>query len=294
MATSDRKIRRRVRTAYLVSTVSIALVLFLLGAVGYLILNARKASDRLRENLTVSVWLADGLDDAGVAGLRGEIEAMPSVKQVVHTTKEQAAESFRQTIGDDFEQFLDENPLPASLEVTLHAAWSNPDSVRAFDAAISAHEAVDEVLYQEALIGQITDNIRRFNLIILFFGGTLLLISLILINNTIRMTIFARRFLINTMKLVGATRGFILRPFLWRAVAQGVWAAAMAAAMIAAVVWALSSGIPEAGFISLSDPEPLAWIAGALLAAGILISLLFTWRAVAKYIRISTNKLHIY
>lgn len=294
MATSEKKIKRRVRTAYLVSTVSIALVLFLLGAVGYLILNARKASDRLRENLTVSVWLRGGLEEEAVAALRGEIEAMPSVKQLVYTTREQAAESFRETIGDDFERFLEENPLPASLEVTLHAGWSNPDSVRAFDAAVSRHDAVDEVLYQEALIGQITDNIRKFNLVILFFGGTLLLISLILINNTIRMTIFSRRFLINTMKLVGATRGFILRPFLWRAVVQGVWAAVGAAAMIAAVVYALASGIPEAGFISLSDPEPLAWILGALLVAGILISLGFTWRAVSKYINLSTNKLHIY
>lgn len=292
MATNEKNIKRRVRNAYVVSTVSIALVLFLLGAVGYLILNARKASDRLKENLTVSVWLHDGLESADVTRLRTQIEALPGVRECVYTSKEQAAGSFREYIGDDFERFLDENPLPASFEVTLHAAWSNPDSVRMFDADLSQWAEVDDVLYQEAIIGQITDNIRKFNLVILFFGGTLLLISLILINNTIRMTIFSKRFLINTMKLVGATRGFILRPFLWRSVAQGVFAALLAAVLIGAVIYALRSGIPEAGFIS--DWQPLAWIFGGLLALGIGISLLFTWRAVGKYVRLNTQKLHIY
>jgi cell division transport system permease protein len=292
MATNEKKIRQRVRSAYVVSTVSIALVLFLLGAVGYLILNARLASDRLRENLSVSVWLRDGLENADVARLRTRIGTLPAVKETIYISKEQAAESFRESIDDEFERFLDENPLPASFEVTLHADRSNPDSVRVFEAAVSKWEEVDEVLYPEAIIGQISDNIRRFNLVILFFGGTLLLISLILINNTIRMTIFSKRFLINTMKLVGATRGFILRPFLWRSVAQGVFAALLAAALICAVIYALRAGIPEAGFIS--DWRPLAWIFGGLLAAGVLISLLFTWRAVGKYVRLSTQKIHIY
>jgi cell division transport system permease protein len=292
MATNEKKIRRRVRNAYVVSTVSIALVLFLSGAVGYLILNARKASDRLKENLTISVWLHDGLESADAARLQQEIGALAAVKQIAYTAKEQAARSFFESSGEDFERFLEENPLPASLEITLHAGWSNPDSVRAFDDAVSQWEEVDEVLYQQTIIEQITENIRRFNLVILFFGGALLLISLILINNTIRMTIFSKRFLINTMKLVGATRGFILRPFLWRSVGQGVFAALLASGLIGGEVYALNTGIPEAGFIA--DWRPLAALFGVLLAGGVLISLLFTWRAVGKYIRLNTQKLHIY
>ena len=292
MSTNEKKIKRRVRNAYLISTVSIALVLFLLGAVGYLILNARKASVRLQENMTVSVWLKDDPGNTDTAALQGRILGLPGVKNAAYTSKEEAARAFTEYSGMDFERFLEENPLPASFEVTLEAAHSNPDSVRRFERTVMEWTQVDEVLYQEEIIAQVAENIRKFNLVLLFFGGTLLLISLILIRNTIRMTIFARRSIIATMKLVGATRGFILRPFLWRAVGQGCLAAGIAAGLICGVVYALQKGLPEAGFFA--DPRRMGMIFGAILVAGVLISFLFTYGAVSKYVKLNTRKMHIY
>ena len=289
---NEKKIKRRVRNAYLISTVSIALVLFLLGSVGYLILNAREASDQLKENMTVSVWLKDTEEPLDLSRLKDRLETLPAVKEALYTSKADAAQAFKEIMKTDFENFLDENPLPASFEVTLNAEYSNPDSVKVFDAQISKWVEVEDVLYQEAIIAQVADSVKKFNLILLFFGGTLLLISLILINNTIRMAIFSKRSIINTMKLVGATRGFILKPFLWKAVAQGVYAALIAGIMIGAVVYGLLTGIPEAGFIH--DLERLGMVFGAILILGILISLVFTYGAVNKYIRLNTSQMYIY
>lgn len=292
MATSEKRIKRRVRNAYLISTVSIALVLFLLGSVGYLILNARDASDQLKENMTVSVWLKDGLENTDIRTLQGRIQGMSGVKSVTYTSKEEAAKAFTAFSGMNFEGFLDENPLPASFEVTLEADSSHPDSVRMFDKAVSEWEQVDDVLYQESIIEQVTDNIRKFNIVLVFFGGTLLLISLILIRNTIRMAIFSKRSIINTMKLVGATRGFILRPFLWKSIGQGFLAAVIAIGLICVVVYGLRTGLPEAGFFA--DLLRLGGLFGAIAGVGILISLLFTYGAVNKYVKLNTQKMHIY
>lgn len=292
MATNEKKIKRRIRNAYMVSTVSIALVLFLLGAVGYLILNAREASDQLKENMTLSVLLKDELQKADLKTMEKSLKAMPAVKEVAFISKDDAAKEFKEYIGNDFVGFLEGNPLPASFEVTLNAEYSQSDSVKILDTQISQLEGVEDVLYQAAIIEQVTSNIHKFNLILIFFGGTLLLISLILINNTIRMTIFSKRSIINTMKLVGATRVFILKPFLLRAIAQGIYAALIAAALISGVIYGLIQGVPEAGFITAA--EPLAYIFGGILVLGILISLLFTYGAVSKYIRLNTNQLYIY
>ena len=292
MATNEQRIKRRVRSAYFISTVSIALVLFLLGSVGYLILNAREASDQLKENMVVSVWLKDNLEDTDVGTLQERIAAFPGVKAVAYTSKEEAARKFTAFSNMDFQGFLEDNPLPASFEVTLEAGYSNPDSVRLFDNRVSLWEQVDDVLYQEAIIAQVADNIRKFNIVLVFFGGTLLLISMILIRNTIRMTIFSKRSIINTMKLVGATKGFILRPFLWRSIGQGFLAALVAICLICAVIYGLRTGLPEAGFFA--DLMRLGTLFGAIVLAGILISLLFTYGAVRKYVNLNTQKMHIY
>ena len=292
MPTSEKRIKRRVRSAYLVSTVSIALVLFMLGAVGYLILNARKASRDLREDITLSVLLKDDITPSEVNSLQARLKTLPEVKEIDYVSKEAAAEDFKAYWGNDFVVFLDENPLPASIELTLRAEFSKSEDIERLDAEISGWDNVDEIIYQETVIRQITDNIARFNLLMLIFGGLLLLISLILINNTIRMAIFSKRLVINTMKLVGATRGFILRPFIWTAVKQGLSAAFISYILIGAVVYGLSTGIPEAGFIR--DVEPLLILCGAILVLGVVISILFTYGAVSKYVRLNSGQIHTY
>lgn len=292
MAANEKRIKRRIRNAYIVSTVSIALVLFIVGAVGYLIMNARQASDRLRENITMSVLLKDDVTAADRKDIFSKLSARTEVKEIKYISKDDAAEEFKEYIGNDFVGFLEENPLPASYEISLNAEYSDVDTLKKFEREIVKLTGVEDVIYQEAIIGQITANIQKFNLLLLLFGCTLLAISLILINNTIRMAIFSKRFIINTMKLVGATRFFIIKPFISRALLQGIYAGIISSVMIGAMVYGLSEGIPEAGFL-IGTPFLLTMF-GLLFAGGIVISILFTFGAVLKYVNLSTNKLHLY
>lgn len=288
---NNRKIKRKVRNAYVVSTVSIALVLFLLGAVGYLILGAFNATERLKENVTVHVMLEENLPEETLTGLRGKLSADRSVKELRHISKEAAAEEFRQYIGDDFESFLENNPLPASFEIKLKGEASAKDSVAALEKRILGWEGVDEVLYQKGVIEQIGSNINKFNLVLLLFGGTLLIISLILLNNTIRVTIFSKRYIINTMKLVGATRGFIMRPFLRNSILQGIYAGLIASAMLLMMIAGLREKLPE---INLAADLQITVIFAAVIVGGILISFTFTGFAVRKFLRMNSSNIHLY
>lgn len=292
MAQDDKRLKRKVRSSYLISTVSIAMVLFLLGSVSFLILNALNVTDRLKESVTIYVMLDDGLTDEQTADLRKKIESKDVVREVVYVTKDQAAKQFIADTGDDFSGFIDFNPLPDSFEVGLNARSTDKDVVRDFDREVSAMTGVSEVVYQKSVIEEIGSNINKFNLILLLFGGALLVISLILLNNTIRMTIVARRQVINTMKLVGATRGFIMRPFLGSAVVHGLCAGLIATAMFAAMIAGLQEGLPEIHF--LKGNVVLFSIAGGMIVGGVVISVLFTIFAVNKFVRMSGSKIHLY
>lgn len=291
-ADENKKIRRKVRSAYLISTVSIALVLFLLGAVGYLTLGALNAADNLRENVTVYVMLDDGLTADQTKQINTRLSDLPAVKEVTYVTKEQAAEDFQNYLGDNFVEFLEMNPLPNSFEVKLNADASNKDSIAVLEKKALAWTGVKEVEYQRNVVEQIGSNINKFTLVLLFFGVTLLVISLILLNNTIRITILSKRYIINTMKLVGATRGFIMKPFLRNGFLQGVFAAVIAMAMLLLMIMGLNEGLPDVHFIRSNTP--LLLIFAALLVGGVLISLLFTIFAVRKFIRMNSSKINIY
>ncbi len=288
----NKRIRRRVRRAYAISTVSIALVLFLLGSVGYLIINAMKATQRLEENMTVYVMLDREVTPEMTDVLGKRLQAEEAVREVHFIGKEAAAEEFKEYIGDDFIEFLEDNPLPDSYELKLTASASNREAVAALEAEISQWKGVNEVVYQRGVLEQIGQNINKFNMILLLFGGALLIIALILLNNTIRMTIIAKRYIINTMKLVGATKRFIIRPFLSRSILQGVYAGLIAWVMMIVMIMGLHEGLPEIRFVN--SRELLALIFVGMMVGGILISLLFTTFAVRKFLRMNSNKIHIY
>ena len=183
---SNKRIKRKVRNAYAISTVSIALVLFLLGAVGYLILGALNASDRLKESVSVYVMLDQNAAPDTVATIGKQLQALGSVKEVRFISKDQAAREFQEYLGTDFVDFLQENPLPDSYELKLDAAASDRQSLARLEKQISAWVGVEEVVYQKNVIDQISTNVNKFNLVLLMFGGALLVISLVLLNNTIR------------------------------------------------------------------------------------------------------------
>ena len=282
----NKRIKRRVRNAYIVSTVSIALVLFLLGAVGYLIMGALNATERLKENVTVYVMLRDDITAEQSAALKGRIEKHEGVREVKYTSKDEAAAEFQAYLGDDFVGFLQENPLPDMYEVKVASTSAEKEALSALERQLLSWEGVDEVVYQRSVIDQITSNINKFNLILLLFGATLLVISLILLNNTIRVTIFSKRYIIHTMKLVGATRWFIMKPFLVTSVLQGIYAGLISWAMLAVMIVGLSEGLPEVNFVG--EHAYIAAICGVLMVGGILISLVFTSFAVRKFLRMNT------
>lgn len=289
---NNKSLERKVRRSYFISTISIALVLFLLGSVGYLILNAISATDRMRESVTVYVMLNEGLEDQQINELETKLKNHQDVNKVEFVSKEQAAQDFKEYAGSDFEEFLDQNPLPNSFEVSLKAQSTQKEILSAFEKEIDALDQVDEVVYQRNVIEQITANLNKFNLILLLFGGTLFVISLILLNNTIRVTIFSKRYIINTMKLVGASQWFILKPFMGNAIMQGIYAAIIAALMFFGMIVGLEEGLPEIKFAG--QTIQVAIIMGAMLVGGVLISLIFTSFAVGKFIRMQTNNIHLY
>ena len=289
---NNKRIRRKVRNAYVISTVSIALVLFLLGSVGYLILGAMGATQRLEESMTVYVMLRDDVTPEASEALSKKLSANEAVREVHFIGKDAAAEEFKEYLGDDFVEFLEQNPLPDSYELRLNAGASDKETISALEKEVSQWEGVAEVVYQRGVLEQIGQNINKFNMILLLFGGTLLIIALILLNNTIRVTIFSKRYIINTMKLVGATKWFIMRPFLSRSILQGIYAGLIAWAMLIVMMMGLHEGLPEIKFVS--DDNYLALTFAGTMAGGVLISLLFTAFAVRKFLRMSSSKIHIY
>lgn len=288
----NKRLRRKVRNSYFISTVSISLVLFLLGSVGYLIMNALRATEQMQESMTIYVMLDNDIstDDANAVGTR--LRDMEEVRDAVFVSKEAAAEDFKHYVGGDFEEFLEYNPLPDSWEVRMKSDYSTREAVEKFEKAALGWQGVDEVVYQKNVVEQIGSNIRSFNLVLLLFGGTLLFISLILLNNTIRVSIFSKRYLINTMKLVGASKGFIMRPFLWDSFKQGLVSGLIATALFMAMIAGLNSKLPDV--MMLAGDMPILIIVGAMMAGGVVISLLFTTFALNKFINMNTARIHLY
>lgn len=291
-AENTKSLRRKVRNSYIISTISIALVLFLLGSVGYLIFNAVRATDLMKENVAIHLMIKQGTSDERIAEIGRELGAHEAVKEVTFVPKAVAAENFKEQIGSDFVEFLAFNPLPDAYEVKLHAQYSDKDYVRKFEKEAASWNGIEEVVYQRAVVEQIGSNINKFNLVLLLFGGALLVIALILLNNTIRLTIYSKRYLINTMKFVGASKWFIMKPFLLRSILHGVYAWLIAAAMFLALVAGLGEGLPEVTF--LAESRPVYYVLCGMLLLGILISALFTLFAVNKFVRMNTTKINLY
>lgn len=288
----NKKLKRKVRNSYIISTVSISLVLFLLGSVGYLILSAMGATERMKESIAVYVMLKDGTGEESASDVGARLKGVEGVRDIKFVSKEEALKDFMEYSQSDPKAFLDYNPLPDSYEVHFSAYGAEGNTLPVFEKTVAGWNEVDEVVYQRNVIDQVGTNINKFNLILLLFGVALLFISLILLNNTIRVSIYSKRYIISTMKLVGATKGFIMKPFLGSAVLQGIYAGLIAIVMFGALVWGLHEGLPEIRF-GANNME-LIYIAGMMLVLGVLISVLFTAFAVNKFVKMRTNKIHMY
>ncbi len=290
----NRKLKRRVRNSYAISTISIALVIFLLGSVGYLLSVAVNSSRELQNRAMLTIELARDAEPEQRESIERQLSAKEYITSVQFSSKESKAEdeAFREMFGEDFEKVLGENPLLDTYEVLLDGAVVKAEQIDELVAELKKMKGVGDVIVPLGVVEKINSTISRIRTILIVFGVVLLLISLILLNNTIRISIYSKRYIINTQKLVGATKWFIMRPFLASALWQGVLAGMCAAALFAVVCWRLGEAMPEFG--TLTAPSAAAVIMVAMVVGGVAISLLFTTFAVNKFVNMKTNKIHLY
>lgn len=290
----EKRLKRKVRNSYFVSTLSIALVLFLLGSVGYLMLVARQLASTLQGSMVVMVELDRNHSDEQRLSVADFLASEELVSSSLYVSKEEKAddEAFRKLFAGDFEEVLGENPLLDSYEVTLTPASEDHEAVERFIERIEAMEGVDRVSYPAQLAERLHSTVGKIRFVLILFGGSLLLISLILLNNTVRLAIYSKRYIINTMKLVGATKWFIMRPFLASSLSQGILSGLLAALLFIVGLYGLGEVVPE--LTTLADLKMLGLLAGGMVVVGMSVSFLFTVFAVNKFVNMKSNKIHLY
>ena len=275
---------------FITSSISTTLVLLLLGLVVFFVLAAHNLSIYVRENINFSVLISDDMKEADILKLQKRLDKEPFVKQTEYISKKQALKEQTEAMGTDPEEFLGYNPFTASIEIKLHSDYANSDSIAKIEKLIKKNTNIQEVLYQRELIDLVNENIRNISLVLLTLAVVLTLISFALINNTIHLAIYSKRFLIHTMKLVGASWGFIRRPFLRRNIWSGVLAGIMADAILMGAAYWLVSYEPE--LIRVITPEVMLLVSGSVLVFGIIITFLCAYLSINKYLRMKASTLY--
>ncbi len=288
----DKIIGRRLKSSYISTVVSITLVLFVLGLLGLIILHAQKLSEHVRESIALAAYIDDDASTSQINNLQKALDEMPAVAGVRFISREEAAEDLTMELGEDFLDFLGYNPLSASMVINLKAAYTNPDSLQMFEEKLSRYRIVTDVDYQQSLVHLVHKNVRRIGIALFAFSFLLLIIAFALINNTIRLSVFSKRFLIKSMQLVGATQGFIRRPFIVRGVIQGIIGAGITILLLLLSLYTGQQQIPELAMFY--DTHMLLILFAAVLLLGVIISWVSTYFAVRKYLNIKTDFLYYY
>ncbi len=287
---TDKFALRRVRTSFITSVISISLVLFMLGLLGIVVLYAKKISDYVKENIGFTIIMNDNTRELDVIKMQKYLNSKRYIKRTEYITKDKAAIDLTKDLGEDFIKFLGYNPLSQSIEVRLRADYANPDSLKFIEKVIAKNKNVKELIYQKPLLQLINENVKRIGLIILVFSGLLLFIAVVLINNTIRLAVYSRRFIIKSMLLIGATQSFIRRPFIIKGILQGVYGSLLAILMLSGVLFFAQKQIPE--MVVFTDMKLLFSLFGVIVILGILISGISNYLAVRKYLTLKTDYLY--
>lgn len=275
---------------FITSSISTTLVLLLLGLVVFFVLAAHNLSVYVKENISFSVLVSDDMKEGDILKLQKRLDKEAFVKQTEYISKKQALREQTEAMGTDPQEFLGYNPFTASIEIKLHSDYANSDSIAKIEKLIKKNTNIQEVLYQKDLIDAVNDNIRNISLMLLGLAVILTFISFALINNTIRLAIYSKRFLIHTMKLVGASWTFIRRPFLRRNFWIGVLAAFIADSILWGAAYWLVSYEPE--LVKVITPEVMVLVSGAVLVFGVLITWLCALLSINKYLRMKASTLY--
>jgi cell division transport system permease protein len=262
----------------------------MLGLLGIIILNTRQLSNNVKENIGFQVILNDNVKDVDVAKMQKTLDASEYVKSTEFITKEEAAARLQKDLGEDFIDFLGFNPLLSSINVHLKAEYANADSLTWIEKDILNTKLVKEVIYQKSLVSMINENVQKISFVILGFSSLLMIIALALINNTIRLSIYSKRFIIKTMQLVGATQSFIRTPFVLNGIKHGVYGAIIAIIMLIGTLYVAQKQLPE--LAELQNPNMLATLFGIVIILGVIISWISTSLAVRKYLRLKSDELY--
>jgi cell division transport system permease protein len=283
------KLKNRIFTSYITSTVSITLVLFLLGLLFLIILNAGSLADYVREKIGFTVVLRDDLPETEISRMERDLQLKSWVKSVRYVDKETASMELTKDLGVNFNGFLGFNPLSSSFEIKLHAPYTQKDSLSELEKRFMAFPQVKEVFYQQSLVSVINDNVKKITVFILIFSGLLFFVFSVLINNTIRISVYAQRFIINNMLLVGATRGFVRRPFIKKSIGLGIWGALFSCLLLAGLMLAIKRELN--GVIAENDILMLGTVFLVVLTAGIFISWVSTYISVNRFLNMKFDEL---
>ena len=291
MKTSKNKtLNRRILSSSTSVVISLSLVLFVVGLLGLVLINAQKLSDYVKENIGFTIMLKDGVNEIETLKFQKILDASDFAKSTSFTTKEQATADLKTDLGEDFVEFLGYSPLLASIDVKLNAEYGNTDSLQIITNELSENANVFEVYYQKDLIDKLNSNVNRLSFFLLIFCVLLFFIAFALINNTIRLSVYSKRFVIRTMRLVGATNSFIQKPFLSKGIYQGIYSSLFAIFMLIGAIQLVQGD--TANMLNIDDLKIIGIVFLLILASGLVISIFSTFFAVRKFIKLNENELY--
>ena len=282
--------RRRLANAYLSAVISISLVLLLVGVASMLLVNAKSVSDYFKENMQISVLLKQEVEDGQALAYQAELDSLAFIHRTRFVSREEGTQEMKEMLGEDFLSVFETSPVPSSLELTLEAEYVSADSLELVRARLLESPLVEEVDYQQSLVETLKENIGKISLLLGVFIALLLFISFVLINNTVRLNVFARRFTIHTMKMVGATRSFIRSPFMVQAVFQGLFAAFLAILLLLVALYFVRRSFEQ--LFSIFQLKLLLLVIGIVVVSGVVICVVSTYFVVNKLVSLKRGELY--
>ena len=291
MSTSFEKYqKRRLISSYFSVVISISLVLFLLGILGLLVLNTKKVADHFKEQIALTVYLKDTAKEVEIEQLKKSLAMADYTKSSTFISKEAAAEAHSEEIGEDFMEFLGYNPLQNSIDVYMKADFVSGEQVNQIAEDLTSKSFVEEVVYDKPLIALLNENVKKISFWVLIVSGIFTFIAVLLINSSIRLAVYSKRFIIKTMQMVGATKGFIRRPFIWKSIKLGIIGAIVALAGMAAVLYYLNKSFSELNI--LGDVKLIAGLFLGVFLIGVIITWISTYFATSRFLNLKTDELY--
>ncbi|MFT7899297.1 permease-like cell division protein FtsX [Tenacibaculum ascidiaceicola] len=282
--------KRRLQSSYISVVVSIALVLFMIGVLGLVLLKSTKVANHFKEKVVMTLFLKDEVADKNINTLKESIKKEEFVNKVVYISKEDAAKEYKKDLGEDFLQFLGDNPLKNGIDIYLKADFVTPEKMNELEKSFDKNKFVAEVSYDKPLVQLLTKNIQRISFWLLVLSGFFGLVAIILINSSIRLSIYSKRFNIKTMQMVGATKSFIRRPFIWQSIKLGLLGAFIAISGLGILIYYVDKYIPTLEL--LTDYVALGYVAGGVILVAFFITWISTFFATQRFLNLQTNDLY--